>query len=105
MLDMDDKAAYRAAVRIQTKYERLDSFFSFIAPMFLTIGVSLLTVYFAMGMVDIWLTGISACALAFWVLCLVVIHVSIPNQFANEMADLTLRLALKDRQDPEKDDL
>lgn len=103
---MDDKMAYRAAaMRIQTKYERMDSFFSFIAPIFLTIGVSLLTAYFAMGMADIWLTGISACALALWVLCLVVIHISIPNQFANEMADLTLRLAMKDRQDPEKDDL
>lgn len=103
---MDDKTAYRAAaMRIQTKYERMDSFFSFIAPIFLTIGASLLTVYFAMGMADIWLVGFSACAFAMWVLCLLVVHVSIPRQFANEIADLTLRLAMKDRQDPEKDDL
>lgn len=102
----ENKRIYKAeAMRIQTKYERMDSFFSFIAPLFLTIGVSILTVYFALGMPDIWLVGISACAFALWALCLVIIHISIPNQFANEMADLTLRLAMKDRQDPEKDDL
>lgn len=101
-----DKKEYMAmAAKIQTKYERMDSAFSFVAPLFLTVGVSLLTVYFAMGMSDAWLIGFSACAFSLWALCLAVIHVSIPRQFANEMADLVLKLSMKDRQDPEKDEL
>ncbi len=104
-MSIDQKEYKDKAVRIQTKYERMDSFFSFVAPLFLTMGVSLLTVYFAMGMSDVWLIGLSACSFSLWVLCLIVIHVSIPHQFANEMADLVLRLSMKDRQDPEKDEL
>ena len=92
-------------MRIQRKYEMVDSVFSFLHPVLLTIGTSILTAFFVGGMADMWLAWVSATFLAMWVLCLVIVHVSIPNQFANEMADLTLRLAMKDRQDPEKDDL
>ena len=104
-MDADKKAFRREAARIQTKYERMDCVFSFFSPVFLTIGVALLTVYFAMGMEDIWLTGFSAVFFALWLLCIIVSRVSIPGMYANEMADLTLRFALKGRNDPRKDDL
>lgn len=104
-MDAEKIAFRKEAARIQAKYDRMDGVFSFFSPVFLTIGVALLSVYFALGMEDIWLTGFSAVFFALWLLCVLVVHVSIPNLYANEMADLTLRFALKNRGNSEKDGL
>lgn len=102
----DNKAVFKKeAMRIQTKYERLDSVFSFLRPVFLTIAVSIITVWFATSMADIWLVGFSAVFFALWVLTIIVINVSLPGMFAEEMADLTLSLTMDEMSHPEKDNL